>query len=133
MIESANGIGNVMLIDDSKIDNFINSKVLELSEKADIIQVYDNPILALEYLNKTDIFPNVIFVDIYMPVMSGFDFLDEFYKLPASSKKEIKVMLLSSAYDNLEIEKLRKYSWLSGYVVKPLTYETLNSLAEVSL
>jgi response regulator of citrate/malate metabolism len=132
MIESANGIGNVMLIDDSKIDNFINSKVLELSEKADMIQVYDSPVLALEYLNKTDIFPNIIFVDIYMPEMSGFDFLDEFCKLPTNTKKEIRVMLLSSAYDNLEIEKLRKYSWLSGYVVKPLTYETLNSLVDVS-
>jgi CheY-like chemotaxis protein len=87
MIESANGIGNVMLIDDSKIDNFINSKVLELSEKADIIQVYDNPVSALEYLNKTDIFPNIIFVDIYMPGMSGFDFLDEFNKLPDENKK----------------------------------------------
>lgn len=133
MIESANGIGNVMLIDDSKIDNFINSKVLELSEKADLIQVYDNPVLALEYLNKTEIFPNVIFVDIYMPGMSGFDFLDEFNKLPSDNKKEIKVLLLSSAYDNLEIEKLKKYSWLSGYVVKPLTYETLNSLTELSI
>ena len=132
MIESANRIGNVMLIDDSKIDNFINSKVLELSEKADIIQVYNNPVLALEYLKKTDIFPDIIFVDIYMPEMSGFDFLDEFSKLSVGKKKEIKVILLSSAYDNLEIEKLRRYSWLSGYVVKPLTYETLNTLVEVS-
>lgn len=132
MIESANGIGSVMLIDDSKIDNFVNSKVLELSEKADLIQVYDNPILALEYLQNTEIFPDVIFVDVYMPQMSGFAFLDEFHKL-SKSKKEIRVLLLSSAYDNLEIEKLKQYNWLSGYVVKPLTYETLNSLAELSV
>jgi response regulator of citrate/malate metabolism len=133
MIESASGIGNVMLIDDSKIDNFVNSKVLELSEKAEIIQVYDNPNLALEYLRNTEIFPDVIFVDIYMPDMSGFEFLDEYCKLPEINKKDIKVILLSSAYDNLEIEKLRKYTWLSGYVVKPLTYETLNSLVQTSI
>ena len=129
MIESENGIGNVMLIDDSKIDNFINSKVLELSEKAEMIQVYDNAALALEYLKKTSIFPNVIFVDIYMPKMSGFEFLDEYCKFSESIKKDIKIFLLSSAYDNLEIQNLQKYTWISGCLVKPLTYESLNSLS----
>lgn len=121
-----------MLIDDSKIDNFVNSKVLELSEKADKIHVFDDARDALDFLQNTQIFPDVIFVDIYMPKMSGFDFLDEFDRLQINAGREIRVLLLSSAYDNLEIEKLKKYSWLAGYVIKPLTYETLNSLCEVA-
>ena len=128
MITSAIGIGSVMLIDDSKVDNFINSKVLELSEKADEVQVFDDANLALDFLRNVDVFPDVIFLDIYMPVMSGFDFLEEYSKLPKSEKKHTKVILLSSAYDTLEMEKLKKYHWVSGYIIKPLTYDALNSL-----
>jgi response regulator of citrate/malate metabolism len=120
------GLGRVMLIDDSKVDNFINSKVLELSKRANDVKVFDDASDALEYLSTTTSeLPDLIFLDIYMPTMSGFDFLEEFEKLPESRKKNTRIMLLSSAYDTLEVEKLKKYDWLSGCVVKPLTYEIL--------
>lgn len=128
MLVSTATLGNVMLIDDSKVDNFVNSKVLELSEKAENIQVYDDAYKALEYLDTTSVFPDVIFLDIYMPIMNGFDFLEDFTKL--KKRGSTKIYLLSSAYDNLEIKKLKKYDWISGYIVKPLTHETIESLLQ---
>ena len=127
MFLTSSDLGFVMLIDDSKVDNYINTKVLELSEKAKDIKVFDNANEALEFLNNSVQIPNVIFLDIYMPSMDGFDFLEEFEKLPDHIKNKTKVLLLSSAYDMLEVEKLKRYHWLSGYITKPLTYESLNS------
>lgn len=119
-------LGSVMLIDDSKVDNFINTKVLELSKRTHAIQVFDNAQKALLYLKSTNELPNYIFLDIYMPYMDGFDFLEEFEKLPNSIKETSKILLLSSSFDTLEAERLQKYSWVSGFLVKPLTYESLN-------
>ena len=119
-------LGFVMLIDDSKVDNFINTKVFELSKRTQAIQVFDNAQKALLFLQTTEKVPNFIFLDIYMPYMDGFDFLEEFEKLPSTVKDTAKVMLLSSSFDTLEAERLKKYSWVYGYLVKPLTHESLN-------
>ncbi len=128
MDTSTSAIGSVMLIDDSKVDNFINSKILELSERTNKIQIFEDANLALGYLEESTDHPDVIFLDIYMPYMTGFDFLEEFDKLPTVNKKATKIILLSSAYNTVEVEKLKKFTWLSGYIVKPLTYEALDSV-----
>ena len=122
---STGSLGSVMLIDDSKVDNFVNSKVLELSKKADHVQVFDDASIALEFLKSTEDIPNYIFLDIYMPYMDGFDFLEEYEKLPSLVKENARVILLSSAFETLEIEKLKKYNWVHGYLLKPLTHESL--------
>lgn len=124
----ASFLGSVMLVDDSKVDNFINTKILEMSEKARNIQVFDDASNALDFLRKTQDLPNVIFLDIYMPSMNGFDFLEEFNTLPVHIKDKSKIILLSSAFETLELERLKKYNWVSGYIVKPLTYESLNDV-----
>ena len=121
-------LGSVMLVDDSKVDNFINSKILEMSEKAENILVFDDAAVALEFLRKEQNLPDVIFLDIYMPSMNGFDFLEEFNTLSESIKEKTKIILLSSAFETLELERLKKYHWVSGYIVKPLTYESLNDV-----
>jgi response regulator of citrate/malate metabolism len=119
-------LGFVMLIDDSKIDNYINTKVLEMTGRASTIKAFDSASEAIEFLHYAKVFPNFIFLDLYMPTMDGFDFLEEFEKLKLD-KKKTKVLLLSGAYDTPEVEKLKKYNWISGFLVKPLTYEALNS------
>ena len=119
------GLGFVMLIDDSKIDNYINTKVLEMSGRASLIKAYDSAAEAIDYLRYSKELPNFIFLDLYMPTMDGFDFLQEFEKLNIE-KEKIKVLLLSGAYDTPEVERIKKHNWIAGYLVKPLTYEALN-------
>lgn len=125
MSSSAGDLGFVMLIDDSKVDNFINTKVLEMSGRTTSILAFDNAAEAIEYLKGPNPLPNYIFLDLYMPTMDGFDFLEEFEK-QGSAKGNVRVVLLSGAYDTPEVVRIKKYTWIAGCLVKPLTYEALN-------
>ena len=125
-------LGSVMLVDDSKVDNFINCKILELNAVTSNIRVFDEAAKALEFLKSTINIPDLLFLDIYMPSMTGFDFLEEFQNLSDHVKEKCKVVLLSSAFDNLELQELRKYDWISGLIVKPLTYESLEEVTSLS-
>ena len=125
-------LGSVMLVDDSKVDNFINCKILELNAVTSNIRVFDEATKALEFLKSNLNIPDLLFLDIYMPSMTGFDFLTEFERLSDQVRKKCKVILLSSAFDNLELQELRKYHWVSGFIVKPLTYESLEEYTSLS-
>jgi len=124
-------LGSVMLVDDSRVDNFINCKILEMNAVTSNVQVFDEAAKAIEFLRNDNIIPDLLFLDIYMPTMTGFDFLEEFQTLPINVQEKCKVVLLSSAYETLEMEKLKKYSWISGFIVKPLTYESLEEVTAI--
>ena len=125
-------LGSVMLVDDSRIDNFINCKILELNAITSNVSVFDEAAKALDFLKSNLNLPDLIFLDIYMPSMTGFDFLEEFETLSQQIKEKCKVVLLSSGFDNLELQKLRKFNWISGIIVKPLTYESLEGITPIN-
>ena len=125
-------LGSVMLVDDSRIDNFINCKILELNAITSNVSVFDEAAKALDFLKSNLNLPDLIFLDIYMPSMTGFDFLEEFETLSQQIKEKCKVVLLSSGFDNLELQKLRKFNWISGIIVKPLTYESLEGITSIN-
>ena len=125
-------LGSVMLVDDSRVDSFINCKILELNAITSNVSVFDEAAKALEFLKSSLNIPDLIFLDIYMPSMTGFDFLEEFESLSQHIKDKCKVILLSSAFDTLEMQKLKRFNWISGYIVKPLTYESLEEITSVN-
>jgi CheY-like chemotaxis protein len=87
-----------MLVDDNELDNFINQKIIESNYFAEKIYVNTTGASALEllknlFVNKelVDVLmPDIIFVDINMPLMDGFQFIDQFLKLPEKIKKKSK-------------------------------------------
>src|SRR5687767_12509529 len=96
---------SVMLIDDNEIDNFINQKMIEGSHFAERVYVHTSSKSALEfYLNLVrsegipeELFPSVIFLDINMPIMDGFQFLDEFGKIPLKNRGNVKIVMLTTS------------------------------------
>src|SRR5690349_9646672 len=89
----------VMLIDDNELDNFINKKLLENEKFSDMILVHQSAQSALDELKRIpkDHLPKIIFLDIMMPHMDGFGFLEEFSKLDESIKSTSKVIMLSTS------------------------------------
>lgn len=116
----------VLIIDDSEMDNFLNKTILETMNYCDKVITYTNPATALEYLksslqeNNPSKIPNLVFLDINMPLMTGFEFLDEFLKLPQELLSGIKFYMISSSEDPEDVQKTKKYKQIIKYLNKPL-------------
>ena len=72
--------------------------------------------------------PEVIFLDLNMPIMDGWEFLEEFGKL--SGKKDVKIYILSSSVDSRDMERASKYNTVNGFIAKPLTDVKIRELAQ---
>jgi CheY-like chemotaxis protein len=122
----------VMLIDDNDTDNFINKRILELSGFGYRIEIKNSGKSALEYLESMqddeENIPDVVFLDINMPVVNGFVFLYEFEKLPEIVKKKSKIVILSSSENKRDMQRMVSNDLVKMYLTKPLTEEALEQV-----
>lgn len=119
----------VMVIDDTPEDLYITSYVIEKTNYSREILKFDIATEALEYLNNninnTALLPQAIFVDIFMPIMNGFEFLDEYDNLPESFKSNCAVYVISSSFDERDINRARNNKNVKAYIEKPLRKDFL--------
>jgi CheY-like chemotaxis protein len=125
----------IMLIDDNEIDNLINQKMLEAAAISEKIYTYTSAKSGLEFLKNMEkleladkILPDLIFLDIDMPLMDGFQFLDEFEKFGPALKKKCKVIMLTSSINPQDYNLSKKYAAVKLFLNKPLSQETIASL-----
>lgn len=126
---------NVMLIDDNEIDNLINQKMIEAAVVADNIFTHTSAKSAIEFLRNIErlevadkVLPDVIFLDIDMPLMDGFQFLDEFEKLGNTIRKKCSIFMLTSSINPQDNARSKKYSSVRQYLNKPLTLDVIQGL-----
>ena len=119
----------VGIVEDNPIDIFINTKVIEQTNLCDELVTYNSAREALASLanNQASQTPNpeLILLDIRMPDMDGFDFLDAFMKLPDAVQQNCKIIMLSSSIDDADESKARSYPAVCDFVCKPLTREKI--------
>lgn len=118
----------VLVIDDTALDRFIADRVMKTHSFAKDVTCMNSASAALSYLKAhCDELPELIFLDLHMPGMDGFQFLKEYKNLPCSIKKKSIVMLTSSV-----MEQDKKHALSNEYVVsfisKPLNSENLKKL-----
>lgn len=118
-----------MLIDDNYIDNFVTRRILESSNFADQVVVSQSATEAIESLRAGDVTPDVIFLDIRMPMMGGFEFLQEYDKIEVENKKDIKIFMLSSSLDPTDMRKSMNNKYITQFIHKPLTQKALDEIA----
>lgn len=122
----------VMIIDDNTIDLYISSRLIIKNNFGKKVIEYSDAREALQYLqdNQDNIaaLPQVIFVDIYMPLMSGFEFLEAYDKLPNSLKNYCKTFIISSTIDDNDILRARRDKNVISFQVKPINKEFLNRI-----
>tara|TARA_R110002051_G_scaffold111608_2_gene184211 strand:- start:13581 stop:13988 length:408 start_codon:yes stop_codon:yes gene_type:complete len=116
---------NVYFIDDDPIYVFISKKLIVEENFCKNIRVFENGKNAIEAIvdNGTakQQLPNIIFLDLTMPVMNGWEFLESFQASPIENKETIKIIVMSSSINPLEIDMIKSYAIVSEYIVKPIT------------
>ncbi len=123
----------VLLIDDNDIDNFINERMITTSDFSKQVTVKNSAEGALDYLRRnsdsTETLPQVIFLDLNMPVMDGFGFLVEYEKLPDNIKSFCKVIVLSSSISAEDINRASTNPYVMRYLNKPLNEKYLQAVS----
>lgn len=119
---------NIMLVDDDEICIFITKIVLQKHEHDFNIVTYQSAQKALEHLRShPEIQLDLIFLDLNMPAISGFEFLDQLTTLYAK-KNPPNVCLLSSSDNNIDISNAKNFSNVISYIEKPISTEKLSAL-----
>ena len=116
-----------LLIDDNYIDNFVTRKILEAGNFTENIVVVRSAGDAIKSLSEGLVKPDAIFLDVRMPMMSGFEFLEEYDKIDID-KKDIKIFMLSSSLDPLDLRKSSDNKYITQFIHKPLTQKALEEL-----
>ncbi len=127
------GLDCIVLIDDDKITNFINKKIIKRADLDVDVKVNYNGREAINYLKKLNNStsgensprPGIIFLDINMPGMNGWDFIDEYKKLPLEQKEKIIIAMLTTSINPDDEQIANKIPEINIYLQKPLTVQKL--------
>jgi CheY-like chemotaxis protein len=128
----ANRVNTVFLIDDDEATNYFNLIMIESSRVAGEIFVYNNGMAALEALRDLmkhgKALPELIFLDINMPVMTGWMFLEELKGIGQKVTSKVKVVMLSASDNPNDVDKSGQYGFVKAYLSKPLTVDKILGL-----
>ncbi len=121
-----------MLVDDNPDDNFFHKRVIKKNDSAEHVVICQSGQEALDYLKNQAldgwIKPNLIFLDINMPGMTGWEFLEEYEKLILSDKSHVIVVMLTTSENPDDIKKAKGIGNVSSYHAKPLSKEMLDEI-----
>jgi CheY-like chemotaxis protein len=117
------------LVDDDDVFVFLTTRMLEKYKLVDLIKIFDNGYDALvfikENLDNVDALPDIILLDLSMPIMDGWQFLDEFVKIDPIIGKKITIYICSSSISPDDISRAKSINAVSDFIIKPMTKEKL--------
>ena len=127
-------INCTLLIDDDKVINFYNEKIVNRHIDFGQVTSVNSGQNALDYLNDAMkgliAKPNLIFLDINMPAMNGWEFLEEFSKLDIDYTSSIKVILLTTSNNPDDFERSKSIETISDFINKPLSSDILDNVKQ---
>ncbi len=116
----------VMLIDDNEDDNFYHQVVLERAGVAKNVQIASTAFEALDFLTKGTVIPDIIFLDINMPAMDGWEFMEEYMR--STANKKVLIIVLTTSLNPADREYSKNKSGITEFRTKPLTYEMVTEI-----
>ena len=123
----------ILLIDDNEHDNFFHERAIGKNNTGTLVVIKENGEAALDYLrsNKdTDTHPDLIFLDINMPHMNGWEFLDAYSKLDKELQSRAIIIMLTTSGNPEDEAKAKTWSSVADFITKPLTKEILKEITD---
>ncbi len=125
-----NKLTSILLVDDDTTTNFVNQMLLEDLDVTEKVLIACNGKEALEIINQQcqkGKCPQLILLDINMPVMNGFEFLEAYKQLDLNYKQSVMIVMLTTSMNPADMDRLGKMP-VKGILNKPLTAETFKTL-----
>jgi len=129
------GRANICVVDDDKIFQFTMKLSLKPLNNIGDVNYFNDGLEAIDFIidcnvNDKNKMPDIIFLDINMPVMDGYQFIEDYRKISSKLDKTIKIHMLSSSIDPVDIEKVKNINEISSYITKPIEKGVLKSVFE---
>lgn len=122
----------IALVDDDSIFQFTATRLLESSKLAQNILHFENGAEALTFLREKalqkELLPDYLFLDINMPFVDGWMFLEDFTTLKSSLAKDISIYMVSSSIDPRDLNRAKGFSEVSDFIIKPISLEHFQKL-----
>jgi CheY-like chemotaxis protein len=126
-----NNLNYIMLIDDDEDDNFFHERAIKKVANEIVVRAHRSAEEALAILkeeqNKNNL-PGLIFLDINMPGMNGWEFLEEYNKLDKSLQSKVIVIMLTTSNNEADKRKAKSWDFVSDYITKPLTKQGVEAI-----
>ncbi|MDL5514757.1 response regulator [Arenibacter sp. M-2] len=124
----------ICLIDDDDIYKYTITRTIKTHKLARKILMFSNGEEALEFMidnvGNNQNLPDVIFLDINMPILDGFQFMEEYVKIKPRVGKEVTIYMVSSSVDPVDLAQAKQISEISDYIIKPITPEQLSAIVD---
>ncbi|MDX5421827.1 MAG: response regulator [Hymenobacteraceae bacterium] len=124
---------HILIIDDDQINNLFSQIILEDADACELVSVCQSVNEAVEFLRTISLhqetpFPDLILLDISMPTLDGFDFLDRYYAMGYPEQYKTFVSMFTSSEEQEHLERAKRYDVVVGFIKKPLSVPTLQHI-----
>jgi CheY-like chemotaxis protein len=120
-----------IIVDDRTLDCFVTKRIIEGINDRQGLKIYNS---AIEIINDIKLGAlyyegiTVVFLDIMMPVMDGFQFVEEFEKLEPNTQSKFKIIAMTTSLDNNDLQRILSYSSIIGLLRKPFNLGDVNNI-----
>jgi CheY-like chemotaxis protein len=122
----------IMLVDDNLDDNFFHEREIKKNNLATIVIAKNTGLEAIEYLKSkkdiTHVQPDLIFLDINMPGMNGWEFLKEYNRLDKKLQSQVIIIMLTTSDNPDDETRSKTWNFVSDYITKPLTKQIMEDI-----
>ena len=130
-------IDNLILVEDDEVFAYLTTKIIKETNLVEQIKIFGDGNSAITYLkgiaDKNELLPDLILLDLNMPILDGWGFLDEFISYKSNFGKKITIYIMTSSISPHDVERSKKISEVSDFIVKPVTKEKfINTIVNYS-